>query len=152
MMTEENKKATEKVKMAVVLVRGTVKMTKKIKDTLQLLRLTRKNHCVVVEKNAVNLGMTKKVRDFVTYGEIDEKTYQELFEKRGQEYKGRLTDAKKKYSYKTIEYKGKKYKPYFCLNPPRKGFGRKGIKYPFNVGGALGYRGEKMNDLVMRMI
>lgn len=46
----------------------------------------------------------------------------------------------------------KKIKNYFRLNSPRKGFERKGIKKPFSIGGALGYRGSKINDLIKRMI
>ena len=43
-------------------------------------------------------------------------------------------------------------KPFFRLNPPVKGFDRKGIKVPFSLGGALGYRKEKINDLIKRMV
>ena len=38
------------------------------------------------------------------------------------------------------------------LGPPRKGYGRKGIKKDFSIGGALGDRKEKINDLVRRML
>ena len=43
-------------------------------------------------------------------------------------------------------------KKFFRLSPPRKGFGRKGIKFAFTKGGALGYRGIKINDLIKRML
>lgn len=145
-------KKDEPQKIAVILVRGLVKVPQPVKDTLQLLRLKRKNCCVVVDNNPVNKGMLKKVKDYATWGEIDESTFKELVAKRGKEYKGRLTDNKKKYNYKVLEFDGKGYKPYFCLNPPRKGFGRKGIKMAFKVGGALAYRGDKINDLLKRMI
>ena len=46
----------------------------------------------------------------------------------------------------------KKIKKYFRLNAPRKGFGRKGIKHTFKEGGALGYRGQAINDLIKRMV
>ena len=36
-------------------------------------------------------------------------------------------------------------KPVFRLHPPRKGY--EGIKRSFKEGGALGYRGEKINEL-----
>ncbi len=149
---KEQKVEQRKASLVVVLVRGTVNVTQSVKDTLKMLNLARKNHCVVVDNNPVNLGMIKKVKDYVTWGELDENTFKELVEKRGEEYKSRLGDFKKKYSYKVLEVNGKKYKPYFRLNPPRKGFGRKGIKMAFNVGGALGYRKEKINDLVQRML
>ena len=68
------------------------------------------------------------------------------------EYQGRLNDRRKKYTYKTLEVNGQKYHRTFYLNPPRKGFERKGIKVSFKAGGALGYRGEKINDLIQRML
>ncbi|MBI2103026.1 uL30 family ribosomal protein [Candidatus Woesearchaeota archaeon] len=139
-------------KLAVVLVRGLIDMNQPLKDALRVLRLHRKNHCVIVADNPVSRGMLNKVKDYVTWGEISSETYTELVERRGKEFKARQTDGKKKYSYATIEFKGKKYKPYFALNPPLKGFGRKGIKVAFRAGGALGNRGEKMNDLIKRMM
>ena len=51
-----------------------------------------------------------------------------------------------------ITVDGKKIKPFFRLNPPAKGFGRKGIKVSFKAKGALGYRADKINDLIKRMI
>jgi len=144
--------ATKTNKLAVILVRGMVEVRKPIKDTLAMLRLSRKNHCVVLENNPVNLGMIRKVKDYVTWGKITEEMFNELVQKRGEEFQGRLTDSKGKYSYKFLEINGKKYKPYFRLNPPRKGFGRKGIKMPFKVGGGLGNREDKINDLIKRML
>ena len=148
--TTEQKKTSGKI--AIVLVRGVVNLSQSVKDTLNLLRLNKKNYCVVVENNPVNLGMIKKVKDFITWGEIDNDTFKELVSKRGEEFQARLTDRKEKYSYKSLEIDGKKYKPYFRLNPPRKGFGRKGIKVAFKVGGGLGNRAEKINDLIRRML
>ena len=46
----------------------------------------------------------------------------------------------------------RKDKKMINLHPPRGGFERKGIKIPFKVGGALGYRGEKISDLIKRML
>jgi large subunit ribosomal protein L30 len=145
-------KSNQNGKLAVILVRGLVNVSKPIKDTLAMLKLTRKNNCVVIADNVINRGMIKKVKDYITWGEISEDTYKELVDKRGSEYLGRETDSKKKYSYKTLENNGKKLKTYFRLNPPRKGFGRKGIKMPFKLGGGLGYRGNKIDDLLKRMI
>ncbi len=130
-------------KLAVVLVRGMVKVIKPVKDTLAMLNLYRKNHCVVVDDTPSYRGMLIKVKDYVTWGKIDDNTFAELVQKRGQ-----LSDGRRK----SLEVNGKKYQRYFALNPPRKGFGRKGIKRAFKIGGALGDRGEKMNDLVKRML
>ncbi len=119
--------------LAVVLVRGLVKVTKPVKDTLVLLNLTRKNTCVVVEDSPSSRGMIVKAKDYVTWGTLNEETFKELVEKRGR---------------KNAE-KGRKQ---FALNPPRKGFGRKGIKVAFKAGGALGNREDKINDLIKRML
>ena len=43
-------------------------------------------------------------------------------------------------------------KPIFRLRPPKKGYEREGIKKPFSVGGALGYRKDKINELLEKMI
>ncbi len=139
-------------KLAVVLIRGSIDMNQQLKDTLRILGLYKKNHCIIVDNSPPILGMIIKVKDYITWGEVSEQTFKELVEKRGKEFKARETDSKKKYSYRTLNYNSKKYKPYFALNPPIKGFGRKGIKVAFRAGGALGNRGEKINDLLKRMI
>ena len=139
-------------RLVVVLVRGMVSMTQDAKDTLQMLRLTHKNYAVVVNNTPPMMGMINKVKDFVTCGEISDDTFKELVAKRGLEFLSRVEDSKKKYTYKTLVVNGKHYKPYFRLNPPRHGFGRKGIKVAFRAGGALGYRAEKINDLIQRML
>ena len=134
--SKENKKE-KKIKekesgnlIAVVRVRGSIGVMKEIKDTLNILKLYNKNNCVVVPNTPAYLGMIKKVKDYVTWGEIDDETLNLLKNKRKDDIK----------------------KGYFRLNPPRKGYGRKGIKYNFKVGGALGYRKEKINDLIKRML
>ena len=43
-------------------------------------------------------------------------------------------------------------KRFFRLRPPEKGFERKGIKKTYAVGGVLGYRKDKINELIMRML
>ncbi len=139
-------------KLVVVLVRGLIDLSQGIKDTLRMLRLTRKNHCVVVDDTPSVHGMVVKVKDCVTFGPLSNETFAKLVEKRGVEYLGRKTDRQKAYSYDMISFNGKDYLPYFRLSPPRKGFGRKGIKIAFGVGGGLGNRGEKINDLIERML
>lgn len=116
-------------KIAAIRIRGLVNIKKTIEDTLDMLRLYRKNYCVVLENKPEVIGMLKKAKDYITWGEIDESTLKLLNEKRG-----------------------KKDKKFFRLQPPRKGFERKGTKKSFSIGGALGYRGEKINELIKRMV
>lgn len=140
-------------KLAVIRIRGIINIKRDIKRTLNQLRLYKKNFCVVVQGSKSSLGMVSKVKDYVTWGEIDDKTYDLLIDKKSEEYKDRITDRKQKIKYnRFLDVKGKKIKKYFRLNSPKKGYGRKGIKAPFNKGGALGYRAEKINDLIIRMI
>lgn len=92
--------------------------------------------CVVVPKTPSMLGMIVKVKDYVTYGEIDKETLA-LLKKREE----------------TAMKDGKETpKKFFRLSPPKKGFGRNGIKRSFNIGGALGYRGAEINNLIKRML
>ncbi|MDD5087051.1 MAG: uL30 family ribosomal protein [Candidatus Nanoarchaeia archaeon] len=150
-MSEDKNKESEKKQLAVIRIRGITGVEKSIKDTLDMLGLYHNNYCAVVDSSMFN--MVRKAKDYVTWGEINQETLKMLADKRGEEYKARQADSKNKIKYnKFISINGKKYKKYFRLSPPRKGFERKGIKVPFSKGGALGYRKEKINDLIKRMI
>ena len=149
----ENEKKEIKKNLAVIRVRGLCKVEVGIKNTMNLLRLYKKNFCVVVPNNEKYSGMVKKVKDYVTWGEIDDETFNLLVEKRGEEYKGNGNSKKGgSEGKKFIKIGDRKIKKIFRLNMPKKGFGRKGIKVPFSKGGALGYMGEKINDLIKRML
>jgi large subunit ribosomal protein L30 len=137
MKKEEKKQVKEKnseERLAIIRIRGEVGVRRSIKDTLDMLSLYRKHYCTVVDKIPTFIGMAKKTKDYATYGEIDSETYKMLVEKRGE---------------KTKEGELKKF---FRLCPPRKGFERKGIKVSFTKGGALGYRGKKINELIKKML
>lgn len=144
----------ETTKIIVVRVRGRVRLLTKIRDTLNMLRLYNTNYCVVLDNTPANNGMIAFAKDYVTWGEADDAVVKELFEKKGVLYTRALADSKKKitYSGRYVEYNGKKYVKFFQLHPPRGGYGRKGIKTTFSQGGALGYRGAKINDIVKRMM
>lgn len=116
-------------KIVAVRVRGLIGIRGSISDTMSMLKLFRKNFCVVLDDSPSVRGMLFKVKDYITWGVIDDETLKLL-----------------------IENRGKKDQKFFRLNPPRKGFGRKGIKTPFSIGGALGDRKDLINDLVKRMI
>ena len=150
-------------KLAVVQIRGTVKTHPDVRKTLELLRLKQKHACAVHENNEVVRGMLQKVKDYVTYGEIDEAMFKQLLEKRGESIgKKKIEDKKvideitKKYFAEEIKLRDfdAKYavKPYFRLHPPAGGFERKGIKQPFTKGGVLGNRKESMKDLLIKML
>ena len=140
-------------KLAAIRVRGIVGMNQRVESTMSLLKLYRKNYCTVIQGNLSCTGMLKKAKDYVTWGEINEETFKALVSRRGEEFKEREADAAGNIKYNDfITIDNRKIKKYFRLNAPRKGFGRKGLKHSFKVGGALGYRGEAINDLIMRML
>ena len=151
---------------AVVRVRGTVNIKPDIRKTLELLRLTRTNHCVLVEENEIYKGMLQKVKDYTTWGELSKDTLNKLMKSKAKLIgEKELTDEYiksstsfgniEKMSDAIIENKIKfkeipEIKPLFRLNPPKKGF--EGIKKSYKNGGALGYRGKEINNLIERMI
>jgi len=126
------------MKIAIIRIHGQVGLNKPIVETLHRLRIRRKYACVVFDTlkgtskpTKVQLGMIKKVRDFVAFGEISEDVYKELVKKRG------------------IKDKTGKLKPFFRLHPPRGGIDSKkhfGVKK-----GVLG-ENKKMNELIGRML
>lgn len=148
--------------LAVLRIRGNAKMRGEMEDTLQMLHLKTVNNCAVIPKNETYDGMIKKVKDFVTYGEIKKEIFHEMLLKWGRSGSKRITEAffkEKKYTADKFvdEFFAKKIKlkefginPVFRLHPPAKGY--EGIKRPFKLGGALGDRGEKINELLERMI
>ena len=139
--------------IAVIRIHGQVKLKKPIVETLNRLRIRKKYSCVVLKPTKEKLGMIKKLKDFVAFGEIDKKTFEELIEKRGQ----KIDKTKEINAKKIIEEleKGKNYeelnlKPFFRLHPPRKGIDSK--KHFGVQKGVLGNNKEKINDLIVRML
>ncbi|MCJ7816719.1 MAG: 50S ribosomal protein L30 [Candidatus Aenigmarchaeota archaeon] len=150
----ENHEKGEKL-FAVVRVRGSVGITRDLADTLMMLRLHRINHCVIVPKNQNFDGMLHKARNFITWGEIDKETLEKLVAKRGR-FAGdkRVTDLNyaKELAHLILSGKNVKetgIKPVFRLSPPSKGYKSTKALFPK---GSLGYRGERINELLKRMI
>ena len=67
----------------VIRVRGTTGVIKNIADTLDMLRLNRISHAVIVEENPSYEGMLQKAKDYITWGEIDAETLAAIIAKRG---------------------------------------------------------------------
>ena len=78
-MAEEKK---PKKLIAIILVRGRIGINTGILDTLDLLGLHKKNYCVIVEATPSILGMIAKVKDYITYGNINESVLKELLDKK----------------------------------------------------------------------
>jgi large subunit ribosomal protein L30 len=151
---------------AAIRVRGTVNVKPDIKRTLQLLNLTRANHCVLLEEKPSIKGMLQVAKDYITWGEIEKDVLLELITSRGKiggdkeltnDYIKSATsyDNVDKLSQAIIDNQFKykeipSVKPIFRLNPPKKGY--KSIKRSFANKGTLGYRSKEINKLIKRMI
>lgn len=116
--------------IAIIRIRGQINLEEKQKETLSRLRLRKKYSCVVLENpNEAQMGMIKKSRNFISYGEISEETHKKLLSARGEKDKeGNL-------------------KPFFRLHPPRGGANTK-LHYPKGILG----ENKKMDELILRML
>jgi large subunit ribosomal protein L30 len=178
MMVENNVVVSKKPKIKVpkppalhfaVRIRGAPGMKRKTLDTLKMLRMHKVNHGVLIWGDISYMGMLQKCKDYIAYGEIDEKTLLRLLRTRGKiEGNKPLTDEHIKNLTKynnlkefskalltgEIRYRTQdvyKIKPVFRLHPPRKGH-RGTIKKHYNEGGTLGYVDQFINELIHKML
>ena len=145
--------------IAIIRLRGRVKVNKGIEDTMQMLKLKAPYNCTIIQENEQYKGMLQKIKDYVTFGIIEKETFEKMIYKWGRiEGNKKVTPEYLKEKQATIEelFEGKKkfkdigIKQPFRLHPPTKGL--KSIKKPFSMKGDLGNRGKKINDLLNRMI
>jgi|TARA_B000000475_G_scaffold244339_1_gene216794 large subunit ribosomal protein L30 len=152
----------------VIRARSDRGVTKKIRDTMLMLNLTRVNHATLIPDNVTYSGMLQKSKDYVTWGEVDAETIETLLKERGRMVGDKPVDdatIKASSNYKTVAAFAKAMaagdatmkdvdglKPIFRLHPPRGSKGWGGIKRAYTVGGALGFRGEAISDLAGRML
>jgi large subunit ribosomal protein L30 len=151
---------------AVIRVRGQPDVKPDIRRTMEMMNLTRVNHCVLIPENDAMKGMLQKAKDYVTWGEVNEETLTEMIRVRGR-LAGDITITdeylKSNTEFETVadmakamidsDYRMKDVesaKAVFRLHPPAKGY--EGIKRSYRNGGALGYRGTAINDLIARML
>ncbi len=104
-----------------VRLRGHAGVKGDIEETMSLLGLKAVNTCVIIPENVVNRGMLDKVKDYVAWGEVDEKTAGAF--------------GMKEKDAKTILH----------FSPPSKGFRSLKLHYPK---GDLGYRGKAIGEFV----
>lgn len=148
---------------AIIRLRGEVNLRPEIKSTLEMLRMHRVNHCIVVPEDEHFRGMIQKVKDYVAWGKIDDQTLAMLLERRGRlAGNRRLTEdfLKEKTLYRSFaelaaalnsgatSLKDLGIKPIFRLHPARKGL--KTIKKTAQQGGDLGFRAD-LADLIKKM-
>lgn len=136
---------------AVIRVRGSVNVEHDAKKTMKLLKLTRPNHCVVYPEEKSIEGMFNAVDSYVTWGKIDQETLEKLVYKRGRMPGNKKVEKKyaKGIAKNIGDKKESKIKDVFRLSPPSGGY--KSVK-KFFPKGAVGSRGDKINELLKRML
>ena len=138
---------------AVIRVRGSVNVRRDIKDTMKMMRLTRTIQCVLLPENPTNKGMLMLSKDFITWGEIENPVLENLVLKRGRlPNEKRVEEKDLKNLVQNVLKEGTKksgLNPVFKLHPPSKGY--RNTKQPFPKGD-LGYRAQKINEILERMI
>ncbi len=150
-----------------IRLRSGIKMGGEMEYALRTLRLGRRFHAVLLPKKPEIIGMLRKVKDLVTWGEPSLEKLALLLERRGRIVGvGRLDGvALRKLGYGSVEeiareilegrispkelYK-KGLKPVFRLHPPKGGF-KGSVKKPYGSGGELGYRGRGIDELIEKM-
>jgi large subunit ribosomal protein L30 len=156
--------------LLLVRIRGTVNVTGKTADTLDMLHLERPNAATVIPKTESYMGMVNRVKDYVAYGDVDAETLSALLKARGRIAGDKpIDDAFVKTAtsskYATVDAFAKavangeaklkdlggEAKPVFRLHPPTGGH-KGSTKRHFTVKGELGYRGKEINALIRRMI
>lgn len=150
--------------MVVIRLRGSIGVRREIVDTLHMLNLDAANNCVIIPENETYKGMLQKVRDMVTWGEVDAQTLATLLKKKLRLKGGtkveesslkQLTkfDSFESFAQALLEGKVKlgdfPFEKTLRLRPPSKGFKSTREFYPK---GDLGYRGKEINELLQRMI
>ena len=154
MAEEKQNKETPKM-VAVIRIAGMVKVRKDVAETLDRLKLRRKYACVIVDVNNKNIvGMLKRVKHYIAYGDVDSKTLEKLIKERAESEEGRKHKieinagevAKGLMAGKKLE--DFKLKGFFRLHPPRKGIDSK-VQYPKGV---LGNNKKDINKLIERML
>jgi large subunit ribosomal protein L30 len=152
-----------------VRLRGQANVPNDVKTTLHMLHMPRKFNAVLVYGKPDTLGMLRKIKDYVTWGETERKTLSMLLEKRCKPRGAKELTAKhlkEKLQIPSIEKLAeaieRKEIPLsklheagislaFRLHPPRGGF-KRSTKRSFGDEGELGYRGNEISPLLSRMI
>ncbi len=148
----------------VVRVRGSIHARHDIAETLRFLHLARPNHATVLPEEPAFRGMLTKVQGYVTWGEAEAETVGLLLAERGRTPDGKPLAAADATAgaaappvaelARDVQARGlprvASVRPLFRLRAPKGGW--RSTKKPFALGGALGYRGKAINELVRRML
>jgi len=149
-----------------IRIRGTISALREARETLQMLHLNRNNNGVLIDNRPSFIGMLRKVQSFITWGEPTKETLVSLIKKKARTIgdKKATDEYAVKSGFKSLDDLAKAVyecrvtfndlpdiQPTLRLHPPTKGYKNK-IKRSFAAGGESGYRGDKINELIIRMI
>ena len=67
----------------VVRVRSDVGVERSIKETLNMLNLTKVNHAVIIPDNPQYAGMLQKAKDYITWGDATAEMVESMLRERG---------------------------------------------------------------------
>ena len=153
-------------KLAVIRLKGSVDVSGEAEDTLRMLNLNRPNQCVLIDDDDSKRGMLQKVKEKVTWGEIDSETLEKLINERGEFEGGKsVTDelVGERTPYDSVKELAEAFldgdvcfddiegfQEVFRLHPPRKGYDS--TRRSFHHGGSTGNREEAINELIIRMV
>ena len=151
---------------AVIRLRSSINANREVKETLKYFRLNKVNHCVLIPVSTSYDGMLQKAKDYITWGPITSDVLTNMIIKRGRldgdipitnqyikdntRHESLIKFAEAVINGNTKYADLKNVKPIFRLHPPRQGF--EGIKRSYNDRGSLGYRGEAINTLILKML
>ena len=128
---------------AVIRVKGAINASREVRDTLKMLNIPYINNCAIIPDTKSYQGMLHKVKDYITWGEIEKEAFETLLKKEGK--KGGADEIMEG----KTQVRDVLHLP-IRLHPPLKGY--KSLKKPYAMGGSLGYRGKAINELIGRML
>ena len=127
-----------------------VQIPNDVQETLYRMRLRQKYAAILLDDTPENARLLLKVRNFVAFGNVSEDTLKALIVARGERLDRKPVASSMKVPTSETEVDKSGLKPFFRLHPPRKGID---CKNHFGIRkGVLGNNGEKINDLVRKML
>jgi large subunit ribosomal protein L30 len=148
----------------IVQLRGEVNLDQDVRDTLEMLNLSRVNHATVVPETEAYRGMITKVNDVVAFGEPSAETLATILERRAEplteddeavddDWVGwntnydSLVDLAEALLAEETTLEAANLSPTLRLHPPRGG--HDGIKHPVAEGGQLGKHSTEEIDALL---
>lgn len=160
--------AETKSYLLAIRLKGSFGTPRPLQKALETLRLKAKFNAVLLENTPTSIGMLRKVKDYVTWGEVRTDDIANVLRERGefsggtemtdetiqakfgepsiQELASALTQGK--VTLRDLQQKG--LNPVFRLRAPSGGFEKSG-KRPYGSGGELGRRQAALSTLISRM-